>query len=168
MQETNLDTYGNPPIPWSRAEAQLAQREFHGGRGTYWLSTTSPDGRPHCAGVLGAWLDGRLYFVSGPGARKTRHLTANPACAVSASLPDLDLVLEGSASRVTDPPTLQRVASEFARLGWSAAVEGDRIMAPFGAPSAGPPPFHLYAMTPVVGFGVATAPPDGATRWRFQ
>ncbi len=166
MRETNLDLYGNPPISWSRAESQLATRDFHGGRGTYWLSTAGADRRPHAAGVLGVWLNGRLYFASGARSRKSRHLAANPACAVSASLPDLDLVLEGDAVRVTDAATLESVAVQFRLRGWPATVSGDSLIASFGAPSARPP-WHLYVMTPVTAFAVATGGMSGATRWRF-
>jgi hypothetical protein len=35
------------------------------------------------------------------------------------------------------------------------------------APSAGPPPWDLYELTPTTVFGLATAEPNGATRWRF-
>jgi hypothetical protein len=33
---------------------------------------------------------------------------------------------------------------------------------------AGPPPWHLYLFTFHTAFGVATAEPHGATRWRFE
>nr|MBA3644450.1 pyridoxamine 5'-phosphate oxidase family protein [Chloroflexia bacterium] len=39
---------------------------------------------------------------------------------------------------------------------------------PYSAPSAGPPPWHLYRFTLHTAFGVATAEPSGATRWRFD
>ena len=39
--------------------------------------------------------------------------------------------------------------------------------APYSAPSAGPPPWYLYRLTFDTVFGVATAEPYGATRWRF-
>jgi hypothetical protein len=48
-----------------------------------------------------------------------------------------------------------------------AQVEGEAFTAPFGAPSAGPPPWHLYRFTFHTAVGVATAEPHGATRWRF-
>jgi hypothetical protein len=47
-------------------------------------------------------------------------------------------------------------------------VQGDAFTAPFSAPSAGPPPWHLYRFTFHAVFGVATAEPYGATRWRFE
>jgi hypothetical protein len=50
---------------------------------------------------------------------------------------------------------------------WAAEVEGDAFTAPFSAPSAGPPPWNLYYFTLRTAFGVASAEPHGATRWRF-
>src|SRR6266700_2765345 len=49
-----------------------------------------------------------------------------------------------------------------------AAVDGDAFTAPFNAPSAGPPPWHVYRFTFHTVVGVATTEPYGATRWRFQ
>ena len=40
--------------------------------------------------------------------------------------------------------------------------------APYSAPSAGPPPWHLYRFTFHIVSGVATAEPYGATRRRFD
>jgi hypothetical protein len=47
-------------------------------------------------------------------------------------------------------------------------VEGDAFTAPYSAPSTGPPPWYLYRFTFHTAFGVATAEPYGATRWRFD
>jgi len=47
-------------------------------------------------------------------------------------------------------------------------VEGEAFTAAFSAPSAGPPPWQLYRFTFHIAFGVATAEPYGATRWRFE
>ena len=110
---------------------------------------------------------GSLYFTSGPGTRKARNLAGNPACTISVQLEGIDLVLEGEATRVTDGPTLERVAGRYRDGGWPAQVEGDAFTAPFSAPSAGPPPWQLYRFTLHTAFGVATAEPYGATRWRF-
>jgi hypothetical protein len=161
----NLDIYGSEPIPWSRA---LAQLEPSGGTGTYWLATTRPDGRPHIAAFGGLWVDGKVYLVSGAGTRKSRNLSSNPNCAVSVSLPGLDLVIEGKVARVTDEATLVRLAERYAAQGWPATVDDGAFTAPYSAPSAGPPPWDLYAITPVTAFGVATAEPNGATRWQFD
>jgi hypothetical protein len=164
MEQTNLDIYGNEPIPWARALKHLEA----GAATSYWLATTRPDGRPHIAGVGAKWVEGRLYFTSGPGTRKSRNLAENPRCVVSMSFPDLDLVIEGTAARVTDEASLARLAERYSSQGWPAAVSGDAFTAPYSAPSAGPPPWYLYAVVPVTAFGVATAEPYGATRWRFE
>ena len=163
---TNLDRYGNAALPWSRPRDQLVT-------GTpkpdvpFFLGTVGSDGRPHAAGVGAAWFAGDLYFTSGPGTRKSRHLAANPACTVSARLADVDLVLDGQAVRITDRPTLEQVALLYRDGGWPAEVDGDALTAPFSAPSAGPPPWHLYRFRFHTAVAVATAEPYGATRWRF-
>ena len=73
MQTKNLDIYGHPPIPWSRAEKQL-EAAVAGTDAYFFLATARPDGRPHVAGVGAVWVDGRFYVVSGPGTRKSRNL----------------------------------------------------------------------------------------------
>jgi hypothetical protein len=120
------------------------------------------------AGVVGHWLDDTLYFVSGPQTRKSRNLAADRRCSFAISLPDLDLVLDGGAVRVTDPNTLARIARRFDERGWPLQAAGDLVTAAFWAPTAPPPPWHLYAFTPATALGVATAPPSGATRWNFS
>src|SRR3954464_12070288 len=117
MDEKNLDIYGHGPIPWTRAHEQL--NAFEAGPGTsVWLSTAGSDGRPHTAGIGAVWLDERFYIVSGPGTRKSRNLAANPSCTIAMSLPDLDLVVEGTAVRVTDQARLERLAHRYNEQGW--------------------------------------------------
>ena len=168
MESINLDLE-ELEIPWSRAVDQLDKLEPRGGsRGpTCWLTTTRADGSPHVAGVVGFWADEALYFVSGPGTTKAQNIARDPRCSFAISLPDLDLVLEGVASRVSDRQTLERVAAAFAARGWPLEVEGDVVTASFAAPTAPPPPWHLHAFRPTTALGVATAGEGGATRWRF-
>ena len=93
METTNLaDLYDLDPIPWSRALEALEARSRRADR---FLATTRPDGRPHVAGVGAVWYEGKVWFVSGPGTRKSRNLAENPNCAISMSLPGIDLVFEG-------------------------------------------------------------------------
>jgi pyridoxine/pyridoxamine 5'-phosphate oxidase len=166
MDETNLDIYGHAPLPWSRAAEQLEADP--GPDTTHFLSTVRPDGRPHVAGIGALWVDDRFYFTSGPGTRKSRNLAGQPDCAISVKLPGLDLVVEGTARKVTDEPTIERLAARYDAQGWPAAASDGAIVAPYSAPSAGPPPWDLYEFTPRTAFGVATAEPHGATRWRFD
>ena len=165
MDQTNLDIYGNPPIPWSRAEQQLdalAEFESH-----FFLATVRPDGRPHLAGIAPLWVDGKFYFVSGPGTRKSQNLAERPDSALAASLPGLDLTFEGTATKVIDEPTLQRLAALYVAQGWPVTVKDGAFTAPYSAPSAGPAPWDVYEFTISTAIGVASTEPNGATRWRF-
>jgi hypothetical protein len=165
IESRNLDRYGDPELEWARARDGLA-------RGPdadipYFLGTCRPDGTPHAAGIGAQWRAGALYFTSSPAARKARDLAVNPRCTISVRLPGIDLVLEGVATRETDPGTLEAVAAGYRAAGWPAQVEGDAFTAPFNAPSAGPPPWHVYRFEFRTAVGVATVEPYGATRWRF-
>src|SRR5881275_93592 len=164
VEVTNLDRYGSPALAWSRVRDILAVPSQ---TDRFFLGTVGPDGRPHAAGVGALWFDGDLYVVSGPGTRKSRNLAANPACTIAATLRGIDLVFEGKATRVTDGPTLERLAAHYRAQGWPAKVEGDAFTAPYSAPSAGPPPWQLYRLRVRTVFAVAFGEPFGATRWRF-
>jgi Pyridoxamine 5'-phosphate oxidase len=162
---TNLSRYGDAALDWSRARDALAAVPTPDI--TYFLGTCRPDGTPHAAGVGAMWLAGDLYFTSSRAARKARDLAVNPRCTISGRLPGIDLVLDGTAAGVTDPETLEQVAAGYRASGWPAEVDGDALTAPFNAPSAGPPPWHVYRFAFHTVVGVATVEPYGATRWRF-
>jgi hypothetical protein len=163
---TNLDRYGNSALLWSRARSEIA-KESTDTDIAHFLGTVGPDGRPHVARVGAAWLDGDLYFTSNLATRKARNLAANPACTIAVKLAGIDLTLEGTAVRVGDAATLERIAAIYRDRGWPAEVADDALTAPFSAPSAGPPPWHLFRFTFDTVVGVATAEPYGATRWQF-
>ncbi|HTJ61197.1 MAG TPA: pyridoxamine 5'-phosphate oxidase family protein [Candidatus Saccharimonadales bacterium] len=168
MKTKNLDIYGSPPLPWSRARDLLDAMRNETGHGSSWfLSTVRPDGRPHAAGVGVFWDDEKLWFTSGPRTRKSRDIVENANVVLSVGLSGLDLVIEGNATRVTDPAALERLAAIARGQGWPARVTEGGLTAEYSAPSAGRPPWYLYVVTPVTAFGVATAEPNGATRWRF-
>jgi len=166
MDQKNLaDLYGLDLIPWSRALEALESAEPR--TQTPFLATTRPDGRPHVAAVGALWDGGKVYFVSGSGTRKSRNLAQNANCVMSMSLTGIDLVIEGTAAKVTDELTLERLAKRYADQGWPATVKDGAFTYEYSAPSAGPPPWDLYALTPMTVFGVLTVEPGGATRWRF-
>lgn len=166
VEVTNLDRYGDAVLPWSRPHDILAASAKRSDI-TWFLGTVRPDGRPHSAGVGALWYDGDIYVTSSPAARKARNLAANPACTIAIKLEGIDIVFEGEASRVTDKQMLEQTAQMYREGGWPVEVQGDAFTAPFSAPSAGPPPWYLYRFTFHTVFGVATAEPNGATRWRF-
>ena len=168
MDQKNLaDLYGLPPVPWDRA-LQALEKGDQKGNETSFLTTTRPDGRPHVAGVGAMWDGDKVYFVSGPGTRKSRNVAENPACVMALSLEGIDLIIEGEARRVTDDATLQRLAKRYAEGGWPAQVEDQAFTYEYSAPSAGPPPWYLYAITPTTVYGVLADAPGGAMRWRFD
>src|SRR5687767_4833930 len=105
--------------PWAAARERLENPEQ--GR-TYWLATVRPDGRPHVMPILGLWLDGAFYFITGETTRKGKNLAGDPRCVITASsitLPALDLIIEGDARQVVDEATLQRVVDAYgAMMDW--------------------------------------------------
>ena len=176
MEATNLaDLYHLPLLDWSaiRAglEAGLSQAPGTGGpdRHTCWLATINPDGSPHVTGVGALWAGGCFWFETGQGTRKGRNLARDPRCTLSVAARAFDLVVEGDAGLVTDPATVSRMAARWTAGGWPARVDdsGSALTADFSAPSAGPPPWHIYRLVPRTATAVATVEPGGATRWRF-
>lgn len=170
ISEESLSGYGAPPPSWEEVLVRLKEGASHspGIKGTYWLATARPDGRPHIMPLFGVWVDGAMYFTSGPAARKARNIANNPNCAITCGARDFDIVIEGGAAKVTDEAKLQRVAGEYeAKYGWILRVQNAAFDADFGAPSAGPPPFEAYEMVPETVFALGTSEPFGAARWRF-
>ncbi|MEA5365574.1 pyridoxamine 5'-phosphate oxidase family protein [Amycolatopsis sp., V23-08] len=162
----NLAQHGFAPLEWSRARDLLAA-DTPTADLTFFVATVRPDGRPHSAGVGGVWVDDALYFKAGPGTRRAKNLAKNPACVVSVRLRGLDLTMEGDVVRVTDPATVARVAAVYREGGWPATAVDDTLTAPYSAPSAGAPPWHLYRLDLRRAIGLASAEPHGATRWDF-
>src|SRR5215218_6713896 len=170
-QHRNLDGYGTPPIPWEKVRDILASHITRapdtGGpnRHTTWLTTINPNGMPHVTPVGCIQVNGVWCFTSGPGTRKSGNIAADPRCVVSVATHPFDLVIEGTAERVIDPDELRTVAEAFNKDGWPAQVDGDAFTAEYSAPSAGPPPWQLFKITPATVFAFGTAEPYGATRF---
>jgi hypothetical protein len=164
VEITNLDRYGSAPLEWDRPRDLLSATPTPDV--PFFLGTVR-DGRPHAAGIGALWHEDTLWFTSGPGTRKSRDLAAQPRCTISVRLPGVDVVFEGEATRVTDAATVADLAARYRDGGWPAQADGDALTAEYSAPSAGPPPWHLYRFAVGTAVGVATAAPYGATRWRF-
>ena len=117
--------------------------------------------------VLAVWVDGALHVSTGPDSQKGRNLARNQACVITVDSDDLHLVLEGETARVRDEARLRRVAGEYAsKYGWQVDVHDGALHAD-GAPTAGPPPYEVYEVTPRQVFGLGTDESVGAARWRF-
>jgi hypothetical protein len=159
--QTNLDIYGSDAFAWEVAREQLVRvgRAEH-----FWLATTGGDGSPHLAGIGARWFEDQLWFVSGARTRKSRNLERHPECAVAAELPELDVTFRGQARRVTDQPTVDRLAAHWASTGWPARPAVGAIEADYSAPSAGPPPWDLWVLDARSAVAVGAR---GAMRWQF-
>ena len=176
MQAKNLgDLYDTPLIDWSAVTARLAagitQAPESGGpnRHTCWLATVNADGSPHLNGIGALWQDGCFWFETGERSRKARNVARDPRCSLSVALREFDVVIDGDVARVTDPATVADLARRWAAGGWPAEVDesGIALTAPFSAPSAGPPPWHVFRITPRRATALRTVEPGGATSWTF-
>ncbi|MDQ6659406.1 MAG: pyridoxamine 5'-phosphate oxidase family protein [Chloroflexota bacterium] len=165
-EERNLDGYGASIIAWTQVRERL--EEDAGISPTHWLATVRPDGRPHVMPVWVVWVDDAFCFVTGATTRKRKNLTRNAHCVITVASSGLDLVVEGQAKRVSEEARLQRIAEAYRSQGWQTTVRNGVFYADFGAPSAGPPPYEVYAVVPVTVFGLGTDEPYGATRFRFS
>ncbi len=125
------DASASPP-PWADIERLLTDAQL------YWIITVRADGRPHAVPLVGVWQDGAFAFCTGSSEQKQRNLEANPRVAVTTGSTGAngwnsgkDVVVEGTAVRVTDPEVLQRLAAAwFAKYGedWKYEVRGEEFV----------------------------------------
>ena len=100
--------------PWDDIERLLTDAQL------YWIITVRVDGRPHAVPLVGVWHDGAFAFCTGPDEQKARNLEANPQVAVATGgtgangwTSGKDVVVEGTATRVTDAEALQALADAW-------------------------------------------------------
>lgn len=100
------------PTQWATTEAALEAAQLS------WITTVRADGRPHVTPLVSVWLDGAAHFTTGPDEQKAVNLRRNTAVALTTGSntwdDGLDIVIEGQAARVTDQPTLERLAEAWA------------------------------------------------------
>lgn len=176
MEAKNLgDLYDLPLVDWSMVTNRLAegmtQAPSTGGpdRHTCWLATIDADGSPHVTGIGAIWVDDGFWFETGERTRKARNIARDPRCTLSIATREFDLVVEGEASKITDPPIVAAMAERWATEGWPCRVDetGQALTADYSAPSAGPPPWFVYRIEPRAATALAIIEPGGATRWTF-
>lgn len=152
-------------IHWSELLDRIAEP------GTRWLTAVAADGRPHTRPLFAPVVDGRVWVASSDRAAKTTLLSAGVAASLAIPTADLDVVWTGAAREEDDPRVIERVAAGFrATYGWDVEADGDALIAPYGAPTAGPPPYRAFALDPHVVHAVGTAAPftGRSTRWSFD
>ena len=165
--------YGDPsatPPAWSDIERFLADAQL------YWIITVRADGRPHAVPLVGVWQDGAFAFCTGAQEQKQRNLDANPQVAVTTGSTGAngwdsgeDVVVEGTAVRVTDAEDLQRLAEAwFAKYGddWRFEVRGDEFveLSDSGGSTEGGARVYRVAPAKVMVFGGA----HGQTTYRVR
>ena len=148
------------PTPWPDALHVLEQAEL------YWLTTVRGDGRPHVTPLIGVAQDGAVHFCTGLREQKARNLEHNDDVAVTTGnntwARGLDVVVEGTAVRVTDRKALQRLADAYeAKYGsaWHFEV-GDGV---FGS---GEDAAAVFRVEPAKVLAFAKEP-HAQTRYRF-
>jgi Pyridoxamine 5'-phosphate oxidase len=174
MEVINLGAAdGLPPVDWTAIVEKLdsassPKADAHNARST-WLATTNEDGSPHVTPVGALWVEGTFWFQTGAGTKKARNVEREPRCSVALSILDADVVLEGSAARVTDSGLIVQLAKAWADQGWPAELDesGTGITAPFNAPLQGPPPWNVYRVVPRSALVIMGNEPGGLTRFRF-
>ena len=153
------------PIDWDEAARLFAAER------SYWVATTSDDGRPHVRPVLAVWADERIYSTTSPAARKGRNLASRPSAAVAARAPTMDIVIEGPIAWVGDPQRLHQIGEAYRdKYGWPVTVVGNAFHAPYGAPTAGQPPYRVYELTPAIAYAFGTGDnlAERSTRFRIS
>lgn len=112
------------PTSWQDAASVLESAEL------YWLTTVRADGRPHVTPLIGVWHDDAVHFCTGLREQKARNLEHRAQVALTAGnnawARGLDVIVEGTASRVTDGDTLQRLADAYES---NTAVTGISMLA---------------------------------------
>jgi general stress protein 26 len=162
--ETRIDTrFSDPaaaPTPWSDAARVLEQAEL------YWLTTVRADGRPHVTPLIGLAENETVYFCTGLREQKARNLEHHQQVALTTGrntwAQGLDVVVEGTAVRITDNAELQRLADAYeAKYGsfWHFDV-GDGVFLSAGGDAA---VFRVEAAK-VLAFA---KDPHGQTTYRF-
>ena len=147
--------------PWAEVSELLSSSEM------FWLSTVRSDGRPHVVPLPTVWLDGVLHFCTGALEQKAVNLRSNSHCVLSTGANQfhegLDVVVEGSATRVTDRARLEQLAALWkSKLDWDFDVADDGFRDPH-SPSGDVLVFGV-APAKVLAFGKS---PYSQTRYSF-
>ncbi|MFN3003110.1 pyridoxamine 5'-phosphate oxidase family protein [Mycolicibacterium wolinskyi] len=148
------------PTEWPAAAEALTTA------GLYWLTTVRADGRPHVTPLVGVWVDDTFVFCTGPGEQKARNLRSGAAVVVTTGAntwdAGLDVVVEGSAGRVTGREKLTALADAYrAKYGddWDFDCD-DEVFDPEGEAAI------VYRVTPDKVLAFAKSP-HGQTRFRL-
>jgi len=149
------------PTAWVDVVQALERAEL------YWLTTVRAAGRPHVTPLIGVTERSTMHFCTGLREQKARNLEQNASVALTTGnnswAQGLDVVVEGSAVRVTARDALQRLADAYeAKYGsdWHFDI-GDGV---FGEGEDAAAVFQI-APSKVLAFA---KDPHGQTTFRFD
>ena len=154
---------------WDEIQRLLTEAQL------YWIITVRADGRAHAVPLVGVWHNGTFAFCTGADEQKQRNLDANPHVAVTTGDTGRDgwdngkdIVVEGTAERVTDSGDLQALADAwYAKYGddWKFEVRGQEFVEVShsgGATEGGARVYRVHA-DKAIAFGDA----HGQTKYQF-
>ncbi len=140
---------GDGLMPWSWATERLTANR------NYWLSTVTPEGRPHAMPVFAAWFGDALYFSTGGTSKKAINLQSNPNFVITTESAAEPVVLEGTVRFIEDAHTLDALRTVYAEK--------------YGHPFPPDSPVCEVTTVKVIGFVEDAAKfPGSATRWHFD
>jgi len=141
---------GEGLLPWSWAVERLTSAH------NYWVATGNLDGSPQLTAVWGVWVEGAFVFSCAPNARKAQNIATNPRCTISTEHAEEAVIVEGEASEVTDPETLQAFKAAYdPKYDWEIGIDRGGI----------------YRVAPKTVFAFiehSNKFQKTATRWRFD
>src|SRR5918994_1913378 len=136
---------------WSAARDQLRDAK------SYQLTTVRADGRPHQTTIAGVWVDETFSFTTSSGEQKAHNLEAGNrdviVAAGNSGWDGMDVILEGEATRVTDPDRLGRLVDAY-RTKYDDWFQFRLVDGQFTAPGAIGPAL-VYDIRPRKAFGFA-------------
>ena len=154
---------GTEPLPWEDVQERFDAERW------YWLATTGDHAEPHVRPVLAVCWNDRIFSTTSPKARKGRNLEHRSTCSLVARAPAIDIVVEGQRMWIDDRELLEGVAATYvAKYGWPVTVTDQHMFdAPYGAPTAGSPPYRVYEINPTTVYAFGTADDLGVRTTRF-
>jgi nitroimidazol reductase NimA-like FMN-containing flavoprotein (pyridoxamine 5'-phosphate oxidase superfamily) len=125
----------------------------------FWITTVRRDGRPQVTPLVAVWLDGALYFSTGPAEQKAVNLAHNPHVIFTTGCNrwdhGTDIVVEGDAVRVTDDEQLARLTDAWARK-WDGRWRYTVVGGGFQHTNGGQALVFAVAPSKILAFGKGT------------
>lgn len=159
--DTRFSDPDTDPTDWDTTTSILKAAQLS------WITTVRADGRPHVTPLVAVWLDDAAHFTTGPSEQKAVNLRHNPSVVLTTGCNTwdhgTDVVVEGTASRVTDPVALHRLAAAW-REKWNGEWDYTVTADGFAHHAGGEAVVYRVEPDKVLAFGKGTF---SQTRFRF-